>query len=215
MGYKLYSNITYLNPTESDRKILEKVFITRKCTQRKTLHNLKTDIFDLSDNTNITKLFSIYQKQPPRGVHRKRCSRNMQKIYRRTPMPIPITSAWCSPVNLMHIFRIPFPKNTSEWLLLKLWTFFPGSSQLQFWYISNIDTTIPFPRASLHPSPSLSNFPLVNLNPSSTQSSLCSSSVSLFFSYPIRPRQKYWIYQTISRAKLYKSWYVMGQNATY
>ena len=87
MGYKLYSNITYLNPTESDRKILEKVFITRKCTQRKTLHNLKTDIFDLSDNTNITKLFSIYQKQPPRGVHRKRCSRNMQKIYRRTPMP--------------------------------------------------------------------------------------------------------------------------------
>ena len=121
----------------------------------------------------------------------------------------------CSPVNLMHIFRIPFLKNTSEWLLLKLWTFYPGSSQLQFWYISNIDTTIPFPRAFLHPSPSLSNFPLVNLNPSSTQSSLCSSSVSLFFSYPIRPRQKYWIYQTISRAKLYKSWYVMGQNATY
>ena len=23
-----------------------------------------------------------------------------------------------SPVNLLHIFRIPFPKNTSEWLLL-------------------------------------------------------------------------------------------------
>ena len=25
----------------------------------------------------------------------------------------------CSPVNLLHIFRTPFPKNTSEWLLLK------------------------------------------------------------------------------------------------
>ena len=25
----------------------------------------------------------------------------------------------CSPVNLLHIFRAPFPKNTSEWLLLK------------------------------------------------------------------------------------------------
>ena len=25
----------------------------------------------------------------------------------------------CSPVNLLHIFRIPFPKNTSEGLLLK------------------------------------------------------------------------------------------------
>ena len=27
------------------------------------------------------------QKQPPRGVPRKRCSENMQQIYRRTPMP--------------------------------------------------------------------------------------------------------------------------------
>ena len=24
----------------------------------------------------------------------------------------------CSPVNLLHIFKTPFPKNTSEWLLL-------------------------------------------------------------------------------------------------
>ena len=23
----------------------------------------------------------------------------------------------CSPVNLLHIFRTPFPRNTSEWLL--------------------------------------------------------------------------------------------------
>ena len=27
------------------------------------------------------------QKQPPRGVLKKRCSENMQQIYRRTPMP--------------------------------------------------------------------------------------------------------------------------------
>ena len=26
------------------------------------------------------------QEQPPRGVPRKRCSENMQQIYRRTPM---------------------------------------------------------------------------------------------------------------------------------
>ena len=25
----------------------------------------------------------------------------------------------CSPVNLLHIFRTPFLKNSSEWLLLK------------------------------------------------------------------------------------------------
>ena len=29
----------------------------------------------------------IIRKQPPRGVPRKRCSENMQQIYRRTPMP--------------------------------------------------------------------------------------------------------------------------------
>ena len=28
-----------------------------------------------------------YQKQSPRGVPRKRCSENMQQIYKRTPMP--------------------------------------------------------------------------------------------------------------------------------
>ena len=27
------------------------------------------------------------QNQPPRGVLKKRCSENMQQIYRRTPMP--------------------------------------------------------------------------------------------------------------------------------
>ena len=41
------------------------------------------------------------QKQPSRGVIRKKCSENMQQIYRRTPG------------NLQHIFRTPFPKNTS------------------------------------------------------------------------------------------------------
>ena len=29
----------------------------------------------------------VIQKQPPRGVLKKRCSENMQQIYRRTPMP--------------------------------------------------------------------------------------------------------------------------------
>ena len=28
----------------------------------------------------------------------------------------------CSPINLLHIFRIPFPKNTSEGLLLSIMT---------------------------------------------------------------------------------------------
>ena len=31
--------------------------------------------------------FLNFQKQPVRGILRKRCSENMQQIYRRTPMP--------------------------------------------------------------------------------------------------------------------------------
>ena len=65
------------------------------------------------------------QKQPSRDVLRKRCSKNMQQIYRRTPMStcnvnkVAALRHGCSPVNLMHIFRITFPKNNSEWLLLQ------------------------------------------------------------------------------------------------
>ena len=40
------------------QEILEKVFITKKCTQRKILHTLKTDVFESPDNKNIGKLFS-------------------------------------------------------------------------------------------------------------------------------------------------------------
>ena len=43
------------------RKILEEVFITTKCTQHKTLHTLKTDVFKLPHNKNIGKLSSKYE----------------------------------------------------------------------------------------------------------------------------------------------------------
>ena len=68
-----------------------------------------------------------FQKQPLRGVPKKRCSENMQQIYRRTPMPkcdfrqlseIALRHG-CSPKNLLHIFRTPILQNTSEWLLLQ------------------------------------------------------------------------------------------------
>ena len=57
MGYKLYSNITCLNPTKCDTNKMEKVFIFKKSTQRKTLKTLKTDVFELPDNKIIGKLF--------------------------------------------------------------------------------------------------------------------------------------------------------------
>ena len=70
-------------------------------------------------------------KQPSRGVLRKRCSESIQQIYRRAPMlkcnfnkvarnVIEILLRYgCSFVNLLIIFRTPFPKNTSGGLLLK------------------------------------------------------------------------------------------------
>ena len=66
-----------------------------------------------------------YRSSPPevflgKGVL-KICSKFTGEIYRRTPMPkcdlnfIEIALRHeCSPVNLLHIFRTPFPKNTSE-----------------------------------------------------------------------------------------------------
>ena len=53
------------------------------------------------------------------------CSENIQQIYRWTPMlewnffEIALCYA-CSPVNLLHIFRTPFPKITSGGILLKM-----------------------------------------------------------------------------------------------
>ena len=80
----------------------------------------------------------LNQKQLSRVVPRKKCSGNMQHIYRKTPMPkcdfnkvasnfIEITFPHgYSPVNLMHIFKTPFPRNTSGGLLLSI-KFLPGN----------------------------------------------------------------------------------------
>ena len=88
------------------------------------------------------------EKQPLRGNPRKRCSENMQQIYRRTPMTkcnfIEIVLRYgCSPVNLLHIFRIPFLKNTSERLLLKVEEWSSKSRCYKIWhskkYAVNLD----------------------------------------------------------------------------
>ena len=49
------------------------------------------------------------QKQPPRGVLTKRCSENMQQVYRRTPLPK------CDFIEITHFY----------WFLIFYWFFFP------------------------------------------------------------------------------------------
>ena len=61
MGYKLYLNITCPNSTECTTENLGGGLLTTKCTQHKTLHTLKTDIFKLPHNKNIGKLSSKYE----------------------------------------------------------------------------------------------------------------------------------------------------------
>ena len=90
------------------------------------LHNLIVLGLNLILN-RLRQIFTV-QKQPSRGVLKQRCSENMQQIYRRTPMPkcyfnkvatvLKSLRHVCSPVNLLHILRTPFPRNTSGQLLL-------------------------------------------------------------------------------------------------
>ena len=74
----------------------------------------------------------MIQKQSSRGVLMNRCSKKVQQIYRRTPMPkcdfSKVVSNFteialqhgCIPVNLPHISRTPFSRNTSGRLLLMI-----------------------------------------------------------------------------------------------
>ena len=66
------------------------------------------------------RLVSIkLQKQRLIGVPRKTCSENMQQMYRRSLIRRTLPHG-CCPINLLHIFRTSYPKNTSGRLILKL-----------------------------------------------------------------------------------------------
>ena len=69
------------------KKINWKVQHNVRQHQSKTLEYLK--IQESLRSENLTEYYYICkeQKQPSRDVLRKRCSENMQQIYRRTPMP--------------------------------------------------------------------------------------------------------------------------------
>ena len=47
----------------------------------------ESEIFEIAFGKFGNFVYRTEQKQPSRGVLRKRCSENMQQIYRRIPMP--------------------------------------------------------------------------------------------------------------------------------
>ena len=72
---------------------------------------------------NAQTLKFCASKRPSIGVLRKRCSENMQQIYRRTPKLFfnfidNTLRHGCSPLKLLHIFRTTFYKNAYGGLLL-------------------------------------------------------------------------------------------------
>ena len=82
------------------------------------------------------------QVQPPGDVLKKRCSENMQQIYRSASMPKCDfnkyhTSAWVFSCKFVHTFRTPVPKKTSGWLLLKMYV---TKTYLLFWDAFNKGT---------------------------------------------------------------------------
>ena len=131
------------------------------------------------------------QKQPPRGVPRKRCSGNTLQIYRRTPMPkcdfnkVTLQPRHgCSPVNLLPIFRTHFPRNTSGWLPLKSWC----------WFIKRIEI-----RASQFPS----NLPSMKYWPNSWKTKVHDK---VFLSGP-KIFKTVWVLQTIPELIIMSSYY--------
>ena len=82
-----------------------------------------TRLVNQSRSHKITLLHVIafhLLKQPTRSVLRKRCSENMQQVYRRTPMSKCDFNKAATQLNFLHIFRTTFSRNTSGGLLLHL-----------------------------------------------------------------------------------------------
>ena len=107
-------------------------------TKKSTVHEKEISSKVVILSQSIATRNNTDQKQPSRRVLRKRCSENMLQIYRRhlcrSAISIKLQSSFieitpcnfieitlrhgCSSVNLLHIFRTHFLKNTSGWLLL-------------------------------------------------------------------------------------------------
>ena len=77
-------------------------FFEFRLLTKKWFHIFNTDIF-IKNNYWIPFIWLYFK-----GNLRKRVHGNMQQIYRRTLVP----KSEYSPINLLHIFRAPFHKNS-------------------------------------------------------------------------------------------------------
>ena len=75
-----------------------------------------TSVSDFTKSSRKT----IFSKQPFRGVFIKRCSENMQQVYRRTPMP---------KCDFNKVAKQPYWNHTSAWVFCKLAAYFQKTSE--------------------------------------------------------------------------------------
>ena len=122
------------------KKFIKIILFCVSYSMKKTQY-LMADNYEISFFINLKKyksllkcpkLWQLIRKiATSRDILRKRCSENTQQIYRRTPMPkcdfnkVARQLYWAHfgmgyPVNLLHIFGVSLPKNTSGELLLHL-----------------------------------------------------------------------------------------------
>ena len=107
----------------------------------------------------------------------------LRKIFEKVFSTNKCTQCKTSRILKIDVFQIAYNRNigklVSKYEVLLLDQANSSSSLSQILIL-----WLPIPRASLPPSPPLSSFTLANRNPSLTQSSSCSSSVSLFCPTP-------------------------------
>ena len=70
-----------------------------KRKKKTKIEKMNIEIFNFLSKIELAKFdqknFNLFQKQPSRGVLKKRCSENMQQIYRRTPMRKDLQNTFC------------------------------------------------------------------------------------------------------------------------
>ena len=108
------------------KKVIEKSSSVNQKGNEKTLLNKSGNLKGLKFMTG-GKLRSSHPEVFLRKAVLKICSKFTGEHPCRSVISIKLQSNFieialqhgCSPVNLLHISRTPFPRNTSEWLLLK------------------------------------------------------------------------------------------------
>ena len=111
------------------RKILEKVFITKKFTHCKTLRTLKIDGFEIPDNKNIGKLFLKYELL---FLDQANSSSNPSQIL---ILQIPIPRASLPPLLIFILFNgTPLRYNPHQVLHRFPYFFLPNSSTRTYRY---------------------------------------------------------------------------------